>query len=162
MSPTSGDTPGSQGHWQFRFLDLIPLFALIRFVAPTAAMGLALSALALCKGSLAATSSDGLSIHWVAHFSGAVLVAFVVACVSASVFEAVSRVRVAIGPRDAVPWGLPPGIIQRYVSFHTSSQSSRSPVAGWITARPRRACSARRDVCHEVAVGAKPDPFVSP
>ncbi len=55
---------------------------------------LALSLLGLRNGLLAATQGDGLIIHLVGNFTGCVLVAFLVAYISASVLEAISRVRV--------------------------------------------------------------------
>ena len=60
---------------------------------------LAMLPLGLHRGLLVGAQGDGLLIHWIGNFAGCVLLAFLVAYVSASVFEALSRVRVGIGPR---------------------------------------------------------------
>lgn len=60
---------------------------------------LAVSPLGLRSGLLAGTQGDGLLIHWIGNFAGCVLVAFLVAYVSAIVLEALSCVRVPGEPR---------------------------------------------------------------
>lgn len=60
---------------------------------------LALSPLGLRNGLLPGTQGKSLVIHWVGNFTGAVLVAFLVAYVSAAVLEAMSGVRVPNDPR---------------------------------------------------------------
>lgn len=69
---------------------------------------LALSPLGLRNGLLAGTQGDGLINHWVGNFAGCVLVAFLVAYISASLFEGVNRAcagidrrRYVTGPVDA-------------------------------------------------------------
>ncbi len=53
---------------------------------------LALSPIGLRSGLLAGTQGDGVVIHWLGNFAGCALVAFLVAYVSATVFEALRRV----------------------------------------------------------------------
>ncbi len=60
---------------------------------------LCLAPLGLRNGLLAGTQSDVLVIHWLGNFAGCVLVAFLVAYVSAAVFDALSHVRLAIESR---------------------------------------------------------------
>lgn len=53
-------------------------------------------------GLLTATQGDGLLIHWLGRFTGAVLVAFLVAYVNAWLFVAVSAVCASASPRRYV------------------------------------------------------------
>lgn len=63
---------------------------------------LALSPVGLRSGLLGATQGDVPVIHWVGEFAGCVVVAFLVAYISAAVLEAITNVRAAIDPRRLV------------------------------------------------------------
>ncbi|MGB2984668.1 MAG: hypothetical protein WBE26_02190 [Phycisphaerae bacterium] len=200
----------SQGHWYLAFVGLIPLFASIRFLAPTAAMAagafwglcvsvslalfgditashilahlgaltaipavyayfgaqltrqvgfspyllglgwmgveLALSALGLRNGLLAPTLGDGLVIHWVGNFAGAVLVAFLVVYVNALLFTAVRVVYVSASQRryattssDGVRRLHPREPFREVFAFIRQANPRAPPLLVWIIQGERKA-----------------------
>ncbi len=123
---------------------------------------LALSPLGLRSGLLAGTQGRGLVLHWIGNFAGCALIAFLVAYICASVFEAITRVSVGAGVRRFVfgshdgPGRLfPQGSLSVLFDLIRPAQPRARPMAlsaqlvrtGESPRLSRRACSARRNAC---------------